>query len=216
MSRASGASASESPVEFQRDDNADLAKAVGHRVMNILSDDAMRNMHDRGAPQRHVFADRRDQVGDGLANRPAARIMGALDRLDVGQPLLDGDQRDGARQRLKLLVAGDEIGLGIDLDDDAVMAMHGDGDEALGGDAARFLGGLGETLLAQPVDRRLDIALGLGEGVLAIHHAGAGLLAKILHQCGRDARHCRLPSVLDQQFAPEAASLDQQIWTRPR
>ena len=41
-----------------------------------------------------------------------------------------------------------------------------DGDEALGGDAAGLLGGLGKALLAQPVDGGLDVALCLVECAL--------------------------------------------------
>src|SRR5262249_48210099 len=44
-------------------------------------------------------------------------------------------------------------------------------------------------LLAQPVDRRIDVAVGLGERLLAVHHARAGQLAELLHQCGRNRRH---------------------------
>ena len=66
------------------------------------------------------------------------------------------------------------------------VGLNGDADEALGGDAAALLGGLGEALLAQPVDRRLDVALGLVQRVLAVHHARAGLFAQILDQCGGD------------------------------
>ena len=96
------------------------------------------------------------------------------------------DREHAAHQRLEVVVAGDEIGLGIDFDDDAEIGFDGDADEALGGDAAALLGRLGEALLAQPVDGRLDVAVGLAERVLAIHHAGAGLLAQVLHQRGGD------------------------------
>ena len=38
-------------------------------------------------------------------------------------------------------------------------------------------------------DRLLDVALGLGERRLAVHHAGAGLVAQLLHQAGGDVGH---------------------------
>jgi len=65
-----------------------------------------------------------------------------------------------------------------------------DGDEALGGDAAGLLRGLGETLLAQPIDGRLDVALRLGEGALAIHHAGTRHLAELHHIGSFDFHNC--------------------------
>ena len=96
---------------------------------------------------------------------------------------------DGAHQRLEVFVTGDEVGLGIDLDDDAAGAGEHDADQAFGSDAAALLGGLGQALLAQPVDRALDITGRLGQRVLAIHHAGAGLLAKLLHHASGNRRH---------------------------
>ena len=47
----------------------------------------------------------------------------------------------------------------------------------------------GETFFAQPVDGLLQLALGLGERHLAVHHAGAGLVAQLLHHAGADSGH---------------------------
>jgi hypothetical protein len=44
---------------------------------------------------------------------------------------------------LKQIVARHEIGLGIDLDQNALRSLHRETDEALGGDAAGLLGGFG-------------------------------------------------------------------------
>ena len=177
---------------FQRDDHADAAKAVDDRAMHVMADDAMGDMQALRAAQGDVLADRRDGVGDRVGDRAAAGIMRALDRLglDAGA-LVERDREDAAHQRLEIVVAGDEIGFGIDLDDDAEIGLHRHADEAVGGDAAALLGRLGEALLAQPVDRRFDVAVGLAERVLAIHHAGAGLLAKLLHQRRRNIGHGR-------------------------
>ena len=70
--------------------------------------------------------------------------------------------------------------------------LRGDADQALGGDAAGLLGGLRQALLAQPVDGLLDVALGLGQRGLAVHHAGAGLVAQLLHHgCGDGGHGCK-------------------------
>ena len=116
--------------------------------------------------------------------------MGAEHRLgvDLGR-LVQRHRDDAAHQRLEVVVAGDEIGLGIDLDHDADIVLDRDADEAVGGDAPALLGRLGEALLAQPVDRGLDVAVRLAQRVLAIHHARAGLLAQILDQPGGDRSH---------------------------
>ena len=75
---------------------------------------------------------------------------------------------------LEVGVAGDEVGLGVDLDDHADAVLHRDADEALGRGAARLLRRLGEALGAQPVDRGFHVAVGLGQRLLGVHHAGAG------------------------------------------
>ena len=79
-----------------------------------------------------------------------------------------------------MIVARDEVGFRIDLDHDALGAGDRDPDQAFGGDAAGFFGGLGKAFLAQPIDRRFHVALGFIERSLAIHHARAGLFAQFL------------------------------------
>jgi hypothetical protein len=88
---------------------------------------------------------------------------------------------DGAHHLLKLVVAGDKIGLGVDLDQRSLFVVGGEADQTLSRHAARLLGGLGKTFGAQPIDRGLHVAGGLVERGLAIHHARAGLLAQVLH-----------------------------------
>ena len=116
--------------------------------------------------------------------------MGALDGFGVDAgALVERDRDHAAHQRLEVVVAGDEVGLGIDFDDHAEIRLDGDADQTVRGDAAALLGGLGEALLAQPVDGGLDVAVGLVQRVLAVHHAGAGLLAQVLHERGGDRGH---------------------------
>ena len=83
-----------------------------------------------------------------------------LQLFHIRDALFDGDQRDGLDQSLEFLVAGDEIGLGIDLDHHAGAIAHGDADQAFGRDAVGFLGRLGQAFFAQPVDCGLDVAAG--------------------------------------------------------
>ena len=64
------------------------------------------------------------------------------------------------------LVAGDEIGFGIDLDHGRLAQARIDADQAFGRGAAGLLVGLGDALLAQPVDRGLHVAAGLGRAAL--------------------------------------------------
>jgi hypothetical protein len=159
-----------------------------------MADRALADVQALRASQGHILADRRDGVGDRLGDRAAARIMGAEHGFGVDiRGLVERDRQDAAHQRLKVIIAGDEVGLRIDLRDDAEIGLDRDSHEAFGGHAAALFGRFGKTLLAQPVDRRLDVAVGLVERVLAVHHARAGLIAQILDQPGGDRRH-RFPS----------------------
>ena len=98
---------------------------------------------------------------------------------------------DVAHDLLESLVAGDEVGLGIDLDHDRLAQAGIDADQAFGSRAAGLLVGLGNALLAQPVDGCFHVAVGLGQRRLAIHHARAGQFAEFFDLCCGNA-HIRL------------------------
>src|SRR6202008_1097168 len=105
-------------------------------------------------------------------------------------------QRDVARERLEVLVAGHEVGVAVDLDQHADLAAAVDvgGDGALGGLAAADLERLVAGPDAQEPPGRLDIAPRLGEGVLAVHHARAGAVAQLLDLRGGDRRRAHFCS----------------------
>src|SRR3984893_10388148 len=117
----------------QGNENADLSKAFGYRIMDILANDPLADMHGGGAPQRYVFADHGDGVGDRVAEGPADRIASSFQSLDIGRAGFDGNPRNVPGQRLKLRVPGNEIRLGIELDNHPVEATDKNGDESFGG-----------------------------------------------------------------------------------
>src|SRR5690606_22679145 len=86
----------------------------------------------------------------------------------------------------EVLVLGDEVGLGIDLDQHGLVASLRQHDAALGGDATGLLVGLGQAGLAEELHGGVDVAGVLGERLLALHHAGAGALAQFLDLGGGD------------------------------
>src|SRR5205085_534340 len=106
--------------------------------------------------------------------------------------------------------ASHEIGLAVDLDEDADAAARVDvaADQAL----ARLSAGLpargGHAPLAQDLGRLLDIAVGLGQGALAVHHPRARALAEIADHLGGDLGHAdqRLDSGPDAAAAAVAAA----------
>ncbi len=177
---------------FEPHDDPNSAEPVGDRPVHVVADRAFGHPEALRATERHILANRGDGVGDRLGHRAAAWVMRAkhLRRVDVGR-MVERDREHAAHQRLEIIVASDEVGFGIDLDDDADIVLDGDADKTFGRHPTALLGGFGQALLAQPIDRRLDIAVGLAQRILAIHHARAGLFAQILDQSGGNGRHAR-------------------------
>ncbi len=149
-------SSSALPDEFERDDDADAAKTVGHRAMHVARDHALADRKRRRAAQRHVLADLSDGLVDRIGHGAVADRRGE-DLVDVGAGI-ERHIGDHLHQTLEQVVAGDEIGFRIHLDDDAFVAGERNADQTFGGDAPGLLGGLGQTLFAQPIDGALEIA----------------------------------------------------------
>jgi hypothetical protein len=175
-------------VGGKRDQYADLAEARHHLAMHIGAHGALRHLERCRAAHRHVLADRRDHLLDVVFDRRLPARVGRGEQLCEIALRLGGERGDLRHHVLELLVARDEVGLGVHLDHRAGIARGVDADQTFGGDAPGLLGSLRQTLFAQPIDGGLDVALHLGERGLAVHHPGAGLLAQFLHQA-RGNRH---------------------------
>ena len=98
---------------------------------------------------------------------------------------LHGDVID---ELLEPVTAGDKVSLAVDLDNhtEAGATVDVGADGTLSGDAGGLLIGGGDALLAEPDDGLLEVAAALGEGLLAVHHAGAGGVADSLDVLGGD------------------------------
>ncbi len=173
---------------LQCDHDADLAQIRRGLVVHVGAHDPLLDLKRGGAAHGHVLADGGDHLLDVLLDRRLLAGVGHGEQLGDVALGLGGERGDLQDHVLELLVAGDEVGLGVDLHDRARLARGNDANEPFGGDAPRLLGGLGQALLAQPVDGGLDVALRLRERRLAVHHPGAGLVAQFLHQA-RGNRH---------------------------
>src|ERR1700722_3580877 len=146
---------------------------------------------EAGVPaELDLLLDRGAGLLDEQLDGPAVGRLGGEGREPVGDLVRQGSLRDLSRQLLELLVLGHEVGLAVQLDQDArVVAVKLGGDEAVAGRAVGPLAGVLDALLAQILDGKLEVATGLGQGVLAVHHPGAGLLPQPLHVSGGDIRH---------------------------
>ena len=111
-----------------------------------------------------------------LAALSAARSAGLL---------VDRDAQDLVGQRLEVGALGDEVGLAVELDQRAALG----GDQAVGRVALGALADVLGALDAQELDGLVEVAVGLLERLLAVHHSGAGEVAELLDVGGGEVRH---------------------------
>ena len=151
--------------------------AVGAAAVDVCRADAL--VTDETA-DLDVLLDDQDEVLQSLIDGLAALGLACHQSLDISGVLLHDDLGGLLDEGNELVVLGDEVGLGVDLDDDAHLALGAviSVDHALGSHAACLLGGGSQTTLTQDLDRLLEVAVSLGQSLLALHHAAVGLLAQ--------------------------------------
>ena len=161
--------------DIQANQHADLAAGVdiGH-VEALGKADKAANLH--------ILADGHDLLRDDAGH---GQLRAGILAVQQGVHISGGAVRNNLSQVLdelhKTVALGAEVGLAVDLNDHAHAIFHHGIGHALGGDPASLLGGLGQTLLAQNLNGLVHIALGLGEGLLAVHHTNAGHFAQSLY-----------------------------------
>ena len=99
-----------------------------------------------------VLLDDEDQSLQGIVNRAVAHLAGHQG-LNIGGVLVSNDLGQVLGEVNKLVVLGDEVGLGVDLNDNSAVVERNGIDHALGGDAASLLVGS-----SRPCSRRISIA----------------------------------------------------------
>ena len=170
------------------DHHADLAAGV-----DVDTDRCVRrSVVTREATNGDVLLDRADPLRNFLTDGETfgiARPLLVEQRVDVVRVALRDHARDFERERLKVFVAADEVGLAIHFDEHTAIAFNVRDDSALCGHASRFLSRGGESFLAKDLRRLFHVTVRFSEGVLHVHHAGAGALAQILDHCARNLTH---------------------------
>src|SRR3954469_389647 len=123
-------------------------------------------------------------------------LLGVLGDLVDRDPLRRRRCRDVQRhvlgERDEVLVGGDEVGVAVDLDERAELAVGVDVglDRALGRLTAGELADLVAHLDPDDLDGLVHVAAGLGQRGLAVHHPRAGLVAESLDVgCGDGGAH---------------------------
>src|SRR5664279_2776232 len=140
----------------------------------------------RRSPQFELLANDRGQGRDTLRHGLAVSESLSQQRVDITGRGRGEVRDDVARKRLELLVLSHEIGLRSQLDHRTL----GGSDQPVGGYALLpTLGSLGLTLDSQDLQRLVELAIGLHERLLALHHPGAGGVAELLHIGGGELGH---------------------------
>ena len=155
--------------------NADLAAGMDIAHAGVLGE------ADEAADLQ-VLADGHDLLGHGLGHgQLGAGILAVHQGIHIGGVVIQNGLGDILDEGDEQVALGAEVGLAVDFHQGAHAVLHQGIGHTLGGDAAGLLGGLGQALLAQILNGLVHVAVALGQGLLAVHHAHAGHLAQGLH-----------------------------------
>src|SRR5690606_11761490 len=154
---------------FDCNENAELAEAISNTVVDVGRDNALRDGQRSRTTEADVFTDGGNSVlcrfGNGL---PVNLGVGNSFGRTIGR---QGSLGDLADQILESIVAGNEVGFGVDFNDNSLVAGSCNADQTFGSRTASLLVSLCNTLGAQPVNGSVDVAIGFGKCCLAVHHA---------------------------------------------
>ena len=163
--------------------NANLAAHVDVRAHSV-------GLERSEASELGVLAHHMDAVGDNSLDGLAVNL-GSLQGVEIGRLVGNSSASDFLSVSLELLVHAHEVGLAVELDESARLAVLGNQGHngALVGGAAGLLGNSGKATGAQNVNSAVHVAVGLSEGLLALHHACAGHFAQFLDHGSGDVCH---------------------------
>ena len=140
---------------------------------------------DGEAADLDVLADDEHLVVLLLEHSLAVTVSAGVQCVKISRVFLGDDGSDALDILHEQVVLGHEVGLGIDLDDHTdTVNVNGVG-HALGGDAAGLFLSSGEALFTKPFHGFIDIAIGSGQSLFAVHHADAGHFTQIFHISSR-------------------------------
>eukprot|EP00042_Codosiga_hollandica_P002739 m.12180 g.12180 ORF g.12180 m.12180 type:complete len:537 (-) comp17340_c0_seq1:210-1820(-) len=175
-------------VTFELDDHAD-AGAVQVRSQ-LAAGVALE------AADRHVLADLADQALAHVFHGRAEAFLGQRQGRQGGHVsgvLFSHQASQRAHESQEGVVLRDEVGLAVHFDQRAVAADHGRGDDAFGSDARGGLASLVAQLDAQDLFSAAQVAVGLGQRLLAFHHRGVGASTQFAHHACGDSSHISSP-----------------------
>ena len=113
-------------------------------------------------------------------------------RSSVGQLLGEGLLEAFGDEALEVVLQGQEVSLRVHFQQDGGFTVGLDRDSAFSSDVASLFGGLDGARGTHVVNGFLDVAAGLFQGLLAIHHAFAGTLAQFFYQRCSNCCHFKI------------------------
>ena len=153
-------------------DNADLAAQMDIGIHQLT-------LHAGKAANGYLFAYLGNCAVDHLGNGAVAAVQ-SHQLVYIGGVLFNYQLGNAVYQSLEVVGLGDEVGLAVDLYDSADLVVIGNiaAYNTLGSYTGSLLCGSGKALLAKIIHCLVHIAFAGGEGLLAIHHAGAAHFAQ--------------------------------------
>src|SRR5215207_177411 len=136
---------------------------------------------------------RRAANDDVLADPADGLLPLLLEPLDRVRSFLRNGVQHLLRKRQELRVLRDGLGLATDGDDCPDALVDPSEDDPLGRLTAGALAGLRHAALAQEPLGGGEVAFGLLERALRVHHPRAGLVAELLYECRRNLSHWSSP-----------------------
>src|SRR5690625_1436770 len=144
---------------LQGHENADFPEPLRDLVVDVSGNHALLDSEGLATTQRHILADRGNQLRQFLTDRAPRFRIGCRGKLLQAAALLQREAGSLRNELLKLLVTSNEVRLRIDFDDGAPGPLGHHSNQALGSRATCLLGCSGQALLAQPVNGGLYIAV---------------------------------------------------------
>ena len=171
---------------FARVDGDEDADAPG---VGVAGDAPAGGVEDLEPPDGDVLSDPRDELPAAIIDGGAAVEGEGAERLDAVRLVGQHHAGDLAGELPEVVLAGDEVGLAVDLHHGAARAADLDRDQPLRGDAPRLAVRGGKAALAHGLDGGLEVAARRHERLLAVHHPGPGAIPERLHLGGGHRGH---------------------------
>src|SRR4051794_2030676 len=172
-------------VALELHEHADRGRQVARATVHVRRHGAV---EDSDAAELELLADHRRERLDVLGDRLAVCECGGEERVTVTVVGCRSVRDDVVRELHELLVLRDEVGLAVELDQGALRGRHQTGAGAALLATPLHLGGV---LHAQDLGGLVEVAVGLFERPLGVHHPGAGGIPELLHVSSAD-RHLHM------------------------